>query len=94
MIAQLNTIAEIAYYLFFFISMAVMVLFLYHNWGMLHHIREDKRILAPFLAPFVPFMPGMFTEKGAYHRKRVGWYLICLVILLPFLVFIDWIRRG
>jgi hypothetical protein len=86
-------IAEIAYYLFFVITMACMALFLYHNWGMLHNVREDRRISATLLAPFIPLMSEMFTEKGNYHRKRVGWYLICLVILLPFLVFIDWVRR-
>jgi hypothetical protein len=57
-------IIENAYYLFFGSTMVSMTLLLYHWWGMLRNIREEKRTLATFLAPFVPFMPEMFTEIG------------------------------
>src|SRR5262249_23768178 len=92
-VVDLNMI-DVAYYIVSVIAMAFMGFFLYHWWGLLHNVREDKRMLANFLAPFVPFIPGMFTDKGIYHRERVGRYLICLLILLPLLVFIDWLKRG
>ena len=89
-------ITEIAYYLFFSFSMVSMVLLLYHWWGIClsSNILEEKRTLAIFLAPFVPFMPEMFTENGKYHRRRVGWYLIWVVIFLTITIFIDSYRRG
>jgi hypothetical protein len=86
--------AEIAYYLFFGFSMVSMALLLYHSWGMLHNIREEKRTLATFLAPFLPLIPEMFTENGKYHRRWAGWYLICLVIFLTISIFVDSYRRG
>ncbi len=80
-------ITEIARILASVIMMVLMGLVLYHWWGILHNIREDRRILAHFLAPFLPLLPGMFTEKGAYHRQRFGWYLLCFVIVLAVLLF-------
>jgi hypothetical protein len=89
-------ITEIAYYLFFGFSMVSMVLFLYHVWGMCtwRNIREERRTLAIFLAPFLPFMSEVFTEKGKAHRSRAGWYLIWVVIFLAVTIFIDSYRRG
>jgi hypothetical protein len=89
-------ITETAYYLFFGFSMVSMVLLLYHVWGMCawSNIKEERRTSAIFLAPFLPFIPEMFTENGKYHRSRAGRYLIWVVIFLAVTIFIDSYRRG
>jgi hypothetical protein len=85
---------DVAYYLSFSVTMLCMVLLLRHTWGVLQNIREEKRMLASFLAPFILFMPGLLTEKGNYHRTRIGWFLIWLLVFLTLCIFLDRHRRG
>ena len=85
---------EIFYYLTFSAAMVWMVFFLYHFWGMLHNIREDRKVLASFLAGLLPFMPGLFTEKGDYHRRQVVWCLTVFGIFLILALAVDTYKRG
>lgn len=85
---------EIILGLFVGFGLVCFFLILYHSWRMDQNIREEKRTLAFFLMDFIPFMPGLLTEKGNYHRRRAGWYLICAVICLAIIIFIDSYRRG
>jgi hypothetical protein len=87
-------ITEIAFNLFLGFGVVSMFLVFYHLWRLDHNIREDKRTLAFFLMDFVPFMPGVLTEKGKYHRRRAGWYLVCALLFFAVTIFIDSYRRG
>jgi uncharacterized membrane protein YkgB len=74
--------------------MLSMVLLLYHWWGVLRNVREERQSLAPFVAPFLLLMPEMFTEKGKYHRRWVLRYIVCVVISVTVGILIDSYRRG
>jgi len=85
--------SEIAFDLVVSISGVFMCLLYYHVWRMHDNVREEKLTLAFFLMDFIPFKP-VLTDKGKYHRRRAGWYLICLAICFAIAFFIDRYRRG
>jgi hypothetical protein len=71
---------EIAFDLIVTFGGVLMLLLSYHVWRMQQNIQEEKHtLLAILLMDFLPYKP-VYTEKGKYHRRRAGWYLICLVI--------------
>src|SRR5262245_40642951 len=85
---------EISGFLAFSAAMVWTVFFLYHWWGMLHNIREDRKVLAPFLGGVLPFVPGLYTEKGNYHRQQIGWCVLVFVIVMIVALVVDSYERG
>ncbi len=71
--------------IFVSVGMGTLGFAIYHGYMMIQNIRGDKQLLSNLIAPFVLLMPRLFTEKGNFHRKRFGAFM---------LIFLLWVGLG
>lgn len=76
----------ICVFLFAFASLAVA---LYHGARTIGGIREDRGMLANFVAPLVLVLPGMLTDEGKHHRKRFAAFMIAAGVATMCLYFME-----
>lgn len=63
-------------YVVAFVSSGVSIaLVIFHFGRMIQEIRGRQYTKAALVGPFFLFMPGLFTDKGNYHRFRFFIYL-------------------
>lgn len=66
----------------FIVAIILFTLAIYHSFNALTRIKKERRITAGLLGPFAILIPSNFSEKGNYHRIRMGRYWLLSLFFL------------
>jgi hypothetical protein len=77
------------YLLIFCIGFVSVLMVIVNILGMIFQVRPEREALSHFVAPLLPFLPGMLTASGARCRRRVWLYLLLAACCASTLVTLE-----
>jgi hypothetical protein len=80
---------SVVYLMTLSIGIASVLMLMVNAIGMVCQVRPEREILSHFVAPLLPLLPRMFTERGARCRRRFWLYLVLAACCVGTLVVME-----